>query len=153
MDLLHDNLMKRAERIYTDNKQNETTQKNIKTSFRLRKPTKLNNDQKKKLIYVSILPALFNYLNQKILSQKEDAYNQIKKKSNADKFCELYKRWAEKQELEPKKELVDKLKRIYYREKSEGPLLLKLFKILRHESIRRILKKSKKTRKVMGICM
>ena len=151
MDLLHDNLMKRAERIYTDNKQNESIPKNIKTSFRLKKPTKLNNDQKKKLIYVSILPALFNYLNQKILRQKEDAFNQIKKKTNADKFCELYKRWAEKQELGPKKELVDKLKRIYYREKSEGPLLLKLFKILRHESIRRILKKSKKTRKVMGM--
>ena len=151
MDLLHDNLMKRAERIYTDNKQNESIPKNIKTSFRLKKPTKLNNDQKKKLIYVSILPALFNYLNQKILRQKEDAFNQIKKKTNADKFCELYKRWTEKQELGPKKELVDKLKRIYYREKSEGPLLLKLFKILRHESIRRILKKSKKTRKVMGM--
>ena len=151
MDLLHDNLLKKAERTYTDNRQNETIPKNIKTSFRLKKPTKINDDQKKKLIYVSLLPALFNYLNQKILDQKEDAFNEIKKKSDADKFCELYKKWAEKQELEPKKELVDKLKRIYYREKSEGPLLLKLFKILRHESIRRILKKSKKTRKVMGM--
>ena len=151
MDLLHDNLLKKAERTYTDNKQNETIPKNLKTSFRLKKPTKISDDKKKKLIYVSLLPALFNYLNQKILDQKEDAFNEIKKKSDADKFCELYKKWAEKQELEPKKELVDKLKRIYYREKSEGPLLLKLFKILRHESIRRILKKSKKTRKVMGM--
>ena len=53
--------------------------------------------------------------------------------------------------MEPKKELVDKLKRIYYREKTEGPLLLKLFKILRRESIRRIFKKAKKIRKVMGM--
>ena len=151
LDSLLDNLMKTAERTYNDNKEGETVPKNIKTSFRLKKPNKLKDDNKKKLIYVSILPALFNYLKRILLKQKEDAFNQIKKQSDADKFCELYKKWAEKQQLPPKKELVDKLKRIYYREKSEGPLLLKLFKILRHESIRRILKKSMKTRKVMGM--
>ena len=151
IDSLFDNLIKTAERTYTDNKENETIPKNIKTSFRLKKTNKSKDDNKKNLIYVSLLPALFNYLNRILLKQKEDAFNEIKKQSNADKFCELYKKWAEKQQLPPKKELVDKLKRIYYREKSEGPLLLKLFKILRHESIRRIFKKSEKIRKVMGM--
>jgi len=151
VDLLRDNLLKKAERKYTDRKQNQTIPKKIKTSFRLKKPNKITDDQKKKLIYVSLLPPLFNYLNKKILEQKEDGFDAIKRKRNANKFCELYKRWTEKQELEPKKELVDKLKRIYYREKTEGPLLLKLFKILRRESIRRIFKKAKKIRKVMGM--
>jgi len=151
IDLLRDNLLKRAERTYNDNKHSEIEPKNLKTSFRLKKPRKIKDDQKKKLIYVSLLPSLFDFINRKILEQKEDAYNQIKNKSNASKFCELYKRWTEKQELEPKKELVDKLKRIYYREKSEGPLLLKLFKILRHEAIRRILRKTSKVRKVIGM--
>ena len=151
VDLLRDNLLKKAERKYTDTKQNQTIPKKLKTSFRLKKPNKITDDQKKKLIYVSLLPALFNYLNKKILEQKEDGFDAIKRKSNASKFCELYKRWTEKQELEPKKELVDKLKRIYYREKTEGPLLLKLFKILRRESIRRIFKKAPKIRKVMGL--
>ena len=151
LDLLYNNLMKKAERSYTDRKQNETIPKNIKTSFRLKKPNLLEGDQKKKLIYVALLPSLFKYINNKILRQKEDAYDAIKKQSNAKKFCDLYKRWAEKQELEPKKELVDKLKKIYYRDVSEGPLLLKLFKILRRETIRRIFKNSKKIRKVMGM--
>ena len=114
LDLLYNNLMKKAERTYTDKKENETIPKNKKR-------------------------------------QKQEGFDAIKKKSDADKFCELYKRWTEKQELKPKKELVDKLKRIYHRVVSEGPLLLKLFKILRRESIRRILKNSKKIRKVMGM--
>ena len=151
MDLLFDNLRKKAERTYTDKKQNETIPKHLKSAFRLKKPNALKDDQKKKLIYTSLLPSLFNYLNQKILDKKEDALNEIKKKSDADKFCELYKKWTEKQELEPKKELINKLKRIYKREITEGPLLLKLFKILRHESIRRIFKKSKKIGNVIHI--
>ena len=151
LDLLFNNLKKKAERSYTDRKENETIPKNIKTSFRLKKPTLLESDRKKKLIYVALLPSLFKYINNKILREKEDAYDSIKKKSNANKFCDLYKRWAQKQELGPKKELVDKLKNIYKRVISEGPLLLKLFKILRRESIRRIFKNSRKIRKVMGM--
>ena len=151
LDKLYNNLMKQAERSYKDKKESETTPKNKKTSFRLKKPTLLKSDQKKKLIYVSLLPSLFRYINDKILRQKEECFYAIKKKSDADKFCELYKKWAEKQELKPKKELVDKLKRIYKRVTSEGPLLLKLFKLLRREAIRRILKNSKKIRKVMGM--
>ena len=151
LDLLHENLLRGAERSYNDSKKSEIEPNNLKSSFRLRKPNKIKNDQKKKLIYVSLLPELFKLLRRILLKQKEDAFNQIRNKSNADKFCELYKRWTEKQELEPKKELVEKLKRIYYRVQSEGPLLLKLFKILRHESIRRILKQSPKIRRVMGM--
>ena len=151
LDLLHANVLKKSEQTYIDRKKNEIVPNKIQSSFRLRKPKILQDDKKKKLIYVSILPALFNYLNNKLLDIKEDALNKIKDRSNADKFCELYKRWTEKQELEPKKELVDKLKRIYYREQSEGPLLLKLFKILRHESIRRILKRSRNIGRIQRI--
>ena len=149
--LLHANVLKQLEQTYIDSKQNEIIPNKMKSSFRLKKPKVLKDDKKKKLIYVSILPPLFNYLNLKLLDIKENALNKIKDRSNADKFCELYKRWTEKQELEPKKELVDKLKRIYYREESEGPLLLKLFKILRRESIRRILKKSRNIGRIAKI--
>ena len=151
LDLLHANVLKQLEQTYIDSKQNEIIPNKMKSSFRLKKPKVLKDDKKKKLIYVSILPPLFNYLNLKLLDIKENALNKIKDRSNADKFCELYKRWTEKQELEPKKELVDKLKRIYYREESEGPLLLKLFKILRRESIRRILKKSRNIGRIAKI--
>ena len=151
LDLLYFNLKKKSERVYSDKKESETVPKNKKTSFRLKKPTLVKGDQKKKLIYVSLLPSLFRYINEKILRQKQEGFDAIKKKSDANKFCELYKRWTEKQELEPKKELVDKLRRIYRRAVSEGPLLLKLFKILRRTAIRRMLKKSGKVRKVMGM--
>ena len=151
LDSLYNNLMKKAERSYTDTKEKETIPKNKKTSFRLKKPTLLKSDQKKKLIYVSLLPSLFKYINEKILRQKQEGFDAIKRKSDASKFCELYKRWTEKQELKPKKELVDKLRRIYNRVASEGPLLLKLFKLLRRIAIRRMLKNARKIRKVIGM--
>ena len=151
LDLLYENLMRRAERLYTDRKQNQTIPVNKKTSFRLKKPIKKKDDEKKKLIYTSLLPSLFKYINNKILRQKQDAFDAIKKKSNANKFCDLYKRWAEKQELEPKWELVDKLRRIYKRVTSEGPLMLKLFKMLRKVAIKRLLRNSRKVNKVLGL--
>ena len=151
LDKLLKNLKKKAERLYTDRKENETVPKNKKTSFRLKKPTKLKDDQKKKLIYVSLLPSLFKYINNKILRQKQEAFDAIKRESNANKFCDLYKRWTKKQHIEPKRELIDKLRRIYKNVTLEGPLKLKLFKLLRREAIRRMLKKSRKVNKVLGM--
>ena len=69
--------MKRAEHRYNDNKENEIVPKNIKTSFRLKKSNRIRDDQKKKVIYVSLLPSLFRLINKKILDQKEDAFNRI----------------------------------------------------------------------------
>jgi hypothetical protein len=62
------------------------------------------------LIYTYILPALIKYLNDKILNRKKEAFDKIKKNVNSEKFCKLYKSWTEKQELEPKRELMEKLK-------------------------------------------
>ena len=47
--------------------------------------------------------------------------------------------------------MVELLKRIYNYQESEGPLLIKLFKLLRRESIKRIFRKAAKVRKVMGM--
>ena len=144
-------VMKKSERRYIERKKNEIVPTNTPSSFRLKKPNTIKDDHKKKLIYVSLAPALLKYLNKYILIKKQQGLDAIKSKSNANKFCELYKRWAEKQELKPKKELVDKLKRIHYNVTSEGLLLLKLFKMLRRAAIRRLLKKSPKIRKVMKL--
>ena len=90
-------------------------------------------------------------MNDKVLNRKKEAFNKIKNNVNCEKFCKLYKTWAEKQELEPKKELIDKLKKIYNYSETDGPLKLKLFKTLRRGAIHRMLKPSSKIRKVMGM--
>ena len=144
-------VMKKAERKYIKKKKGEIVPKNTESSFRLKKPNSIKNDHKKKLIYVSLLPPLFKYLNKYVLINKLIGLEAIKRRSDSDKFCELYKRWTEKQNLKPKKELVEKLKRIHYNVSSEGLLKLKLFKLLRREAIRRILKNSPKIGKVMKL--
>jgi hypothetical protein len=151
LDLLRENNNRYAERKYVDKKYNELLPRNTQSSFRLRKPKTIKDDNKKKLIYVSLLPSLFNYLNKIILAKRQEGFDAIKRKYTADKFCELYKRWAERQELEDKTELVEKLYNIYYRQITEGPLLLKLFKLLRRESLRRLFKRVSKVRKVRGM--
>ena len=149
--LLRDIVMKKAERKYIERKKNEIMPKNTESSFRLKKPKTIKDDQKKKLIYVSLLPSLFKYLNKYVLVKKLEALEAIKRERNADKFCELYKRWTEKQELKPKKELVEKLKRIHYNVTSEGILKLKLFKMLRREAIRRMLRRAPRVHNVMKL--
>ena len=149
--LLRQNNNRYAERKYVDQRYNEVYPKNTQSSFRLKKPKTIKDDQKKRLIYVSLLPSLIDYLKRIILVKNKDAFDAIRRKSNAYKFCELYKRWTEKQELDDKKELVELLKRIYNYQESEGPLLIKLFKLLRRESIKRIFRKAAKVRKVMGM--
>jgi hypothetical protein len=85
------------------------------------------------------------------LSQKRDAFNTLKKDINNAKFCELYKRWAEKQELQPKRELLDKLKKIYNYSETEGPMKSNLYKLLRKYIIHRMMKFNPKIKKVMGM--
>ena len=153
LNKLFKNMIKKYEQQYKDKKELEAKPKNIRTSFKLKKPNQTSpiKDNKNKLVYIYILPALVKYLNNKLKSRKEDAFNSIKKNVNNEKFCELYKRWTEKQELEPKKELIDRLKQIYNYSETDGPLQSKLFKILRKGAIRRMFKSVTKIRKVLGM--
>ena len=153
LNKLYKNLIKKYEQKYKDKKELEAKPKNIRTSFKLKKQNENPpiKDNKNKLVYIYILPALVKYLNDKLRSRKEDAFNTIRKNVNNEKFCQLYKRWAEKQELEPKKELIEKLKQIYNYSETDGPLQSKLFKMLRKGAIRRMFKSTPKIRKVLGM--
>ena len=151
LEKLFRNLIKKYEKKYINKRELESKPKNIKTSFKSNKQIKPKQDNKNMLIYTYILPALIKYLNEKILNRKKDAFDKIRKNVNGEKFCKLYKSWAEKQELEPKRELIDKLKQIYNYSETDGPLKLKLFKTLRRGAIRRLFKNSPKVRKVMGM--
>ena len=153
---LFKNLIKKYEQNYKDKKELEAKPKNIRTSFKLHLkkkvlPKRNNDNDKTKLVYNYILPSLVKYLYDKILSQKRDAFNTLKKDINNAKFCELYKRWAEKQELQPKRELLDKLKKIYNYSETEGPMKSNLYKLLRKYIIHRMMKFNPKIKKVMGM--
>ena len=151
---LFKNLIKKYEQNYIDKKELEATPKNIRTSFKLKLKKKFlpkKDKDKTKLVYIYILPSLVNYLSDKILSQKRDAFNTLKRDINNAKFCELYKNWAEKKELEPKRELIDKLKKIYDYSETEGPLKSKLYKLLRRYIIHRMMKFNPKIKKVLGM--
>ena len=54
VDLLRDNLLKKAERKYTDTKQNQTIPKKLKTSFRLKKPNKIKRKGAANNIFIKI---------------------------------------------------------------------------------------------------
>ena len=150
-DRLYEIHMKTNERSYNDQKEGQIIPKNKKTNFRLKKSTISRQKNNKKLTYISLIGPFVKYLNDKIYNKKKDAFEQLKKKVNAQKFCDLYLKWAKKQELPNKKELVEKLKKDYIDAITRGPLLAKLFKILRHYAIRKLLKYAPKIRKVNGM--
>ena len=151
---LFKNLIRKYEQNYVDKKELELKPKNIRTSFKLGLKKKIlpkKDNDKNKLVYIYILPSLVKYLYDKIMSQKRDTFNTLRRDVNNAKFCELYKSWAEKQELEPKKELIEKLKKIYNFSETEGPQKCKLYKLLRRYIIHRMMKFNPKLRKVLGM--
>jgi hypothetical protein len=148
---LFQNLMKRYEQKYINNRNLESKPKNIRTSFTTKKSIPPKEENRNKIAYNYLLPSFIKYLNSKILKRKGDAFNKIKKDVNIEKFCKLYKSWTDKKELEPKKELIERLKKIYKNAETEGPMKLKLFKLLRKAIIHRWLKSTTKIGKVAGI--
>ena len=148
---LFKNLVKKYEKKYINKRNLESKPKNIKTSFKSKKSIPLKEENTNKIVYNYVLPSLVKYLNSKILKRKNDAFDKIHKNVNSEKFCNLYKSWTEKKELEPKKELINRLKKIYKYSKTEGPLKLKLFNLLRKGIIHRLLEPTHKIGKVAGI--
>ena len=151
LNKLFGNLIKKYEQKYSTQKELESTPKQTKTNFKLKKKILPKKVGDKKVLPMSLLPPLVKYLNDKFISRKNDSFNNIKRKATNDKFCDLYKKWAEKKELEPKKELIEKLKQISYYQETDLPLKLKLFKILRRMALRRMLKGSPKIGRIIGI--
>ena len=100
---MRDNALKRSERRYNDNKENEIVPINIKTSFRLKKSNRIRDDQKQKLIYESLLPSLFRLINKKIFEQKEDEFNRIKIKVMMINFVNYIKDGLKNKKYHPKK--------------------------------------------------
>ena len=143
--------MRNNERSYNDQKEGSLVPKNKKTTFKLKKSNPLREQKNKKLAYISLIGPFVKYLDDKIQRTKKETFDKLKYGTNANKFCDLYKKWALKQELPPKKELVDKLRKDYRYAMTNGPLLEKLFRILRHYVIRRLLKDAPKIRKVNGM--
>jgi hypothetical protein len=148
---LFQNLMKRYEQKYINKRNLESIPKNIRTSFKSKKSIPPKEENRNKIAYNYLLPSFVKFLNSKILKRKDDAFNKIKKDVNIEKFCKLYKSWTDKKELEPKKELIERLKKIYKNAETEGPMKLKLFKLLRKAIIHRWLKSTTKIGKVAGI--
>ena len=151
LNKLFKNLVKKYEQKYIHKKELEAKPKNIRTSFKSKKQSLPKKDDKNKLLYNYILPALVKYLNNKIDAQNKYVFYTIKNQVDNEKFCKLYKSWAEKQQLEPKRELIDRLKQIYNYTETDGPLKLKLFKLLRKAVIYRLLKSLPKLGKVAGM--
>ena len=151
LEKLYKNLMKKYEQKYENKRELELTPKNIRTSFKLKKPLPPKQEENNKMVYKYILPAFVKYLNGKLLNRKKEAFDTIKNQVNSEKFCQLYKSWANKQELDNKKELIEKLKQIYYYTETDGPLKARLFKILRKAAIRRLFESSPKIGKIMNV--
>ena len=142
---------KNTERSYADQKEGGLVPKNKKTTFKFKAKPLPKENKNKKLAYISLIGPFVRYLNDKIYEKKKEIFDGLKRQTNAQKFCDLYLRWALKQELPNKKELVDKLRGDYIDAMTRGPLVAKLFKLLRRYAIRRIFENAISIRKVNGM--
>ena len=111
-----------------------------------KKPLIKNNKDNKKIIYLRLMPYLVKYLNRKILNRKDTGLDKIKAKARAEKFCQLYKKWALFTEIPDKEDLIDNLKYDIYKNIKKESTADKLYYLIR----KKIVKKISEVAKVIG---
>ena len=128
-----------------------TVKPNVLKGFKLKINKKKslfdNNEDNKKIIYLRLTPFLINYLNKKILNRKKIGLEKIKSKSRAEKFCQLYKKWALFTEIPDKEDLIDNLKYDIYKRIKKVSSADKLLYLIRKKIIKKITEVAKVTGK------
>ncbi len=81
--------------------------------------------------YLYIIPLFIEFLKNKIKDRKEYAFKKIIDKDKYSKFCRLVKKYVMKKQIPNKREFLDTLIGNYKNLKTKGPLLNKLYKMLR----------------------
>ena len=84
-----------------------------------------------------IIPLFIEYLKRKIKERRKDAFNRIKNVEKYDKFIKYIKEYINKQLKNPKENFLNNLKDIQHILQTKGPLLNKLYKLLRKYIIKK----------------
>ena len=110
---------------------------------------KTNIDDKKPYLY--IIPLFIEFLKKKIKDRKEYSFKKIVDKDKYNKFCRLVKKYVMKKQLPNKREFLDKIMGNYKNLTTKGPLLEKLYKMLRLYIIKQWMKILKEPSKLYRI--
>ena len=110
---------------------------------------KTNIDDKKPYLY--IIPLFIEFLKNKIKDRKEYSFKKIVDKDKYNKFCRLVKKYVMKKQLPNKREFLDKIMGNYKNLTTKGPLLEKLYKMLRLYIIKQWMKILKEPSKLYRI--
>ena len=112
----------------TGNGEKEPTIKRL--LFKGKKDKKIKAPQDRNVLTM-LLPSLIKFLNDKFLNHKKWAWDKLVDNDRALKFCKLYKIFADKTIIQPKRDLVDLLKAEHAYMNGLGVANCDLFKLLR----------------------
>ena len=101
--------------------------------------------------YLYILPLFIEFLKNKIKERKEYSFKKILDKDKYNQFCRLIKKYIMKKQIPNKREFLDILKGSYNNLKTKGPLLEKLYKLLKKYIIHILMKTLKQPSKLYKI--
>ena len=124
--------------------------KNTRLQFRahLSSPKAVTEDKKP---YLYILPLFIEFLKNKIKERKEYSFKKILDKDKYNNFCRLIKKYVMKKQIPNKREFLDILMGSYKNLKTKGPLLEKLYKLLKKYIIHILMKTLKQPSKLYKI--
>ena len=140
-DLLRKNLLKHCEYTYMNKLENSTKNAPKKlhyTSIKDKKSyqKKVDKTKPKKIAYVILTPHLVNYLQNKIDSKKTDFLSRMKKMYRSKKLTDALKKYVNKKELPNKKEFMTIMQKCVIKQKEEGNMKVKLYKLFRKKIIK-----------------
>ena len=110
---------------------------------------KTNIDDKKPYLY--IIPLFIEFLKNKIKDRKEYSFKKLVDKDKYNKFCRLVKKYVMNKQLPNKREFLNKIMGNYKNLTTKGPLLEKLYKMLRLYIIKQWMKILKEPSKLYRI--
>ena len=122
-------LSKRSDR-YSKIGEGEKEPKIKSLAFRGKKEKKIRAPQDRSVLSM-LLPSLIKFLNDKFLNHKKWAWEKLTDNDRAMKFCKLYRIFADKTLIQPKRDLVDLLKAEHAYMNGLGVANCDLFKLLR----------------------
>ena len=135
---LYLNRNKHLDYTYNHERNFESKSKIISFSLKNKKPTKPSTIRDDQALLKKCLPSFINYLNNKLLHRKEDAFEKIKKHYLANKISDVLQKYKNKTLQKPKKDLIYMLHREEKYSETRPIYQVKLFKLLRRKYIKEI---------------
>jgi hypothetical protein len=131
------NRLKHSQFSYTENQ--ASTHQAPTTKFSFKSQSKKPSEKTDKLAPIKkVIPFFVKFLDNKITERKQQTLSKLKQNDLYSRFCNLYKNYALKKQIKPKKEIIKNLKEKSNYEDTKGEYISRLYSLIKKKYVNHI---------------